>query len=55
MLFERRCRSAGHPRSGFRPEVLDDDLLKVAVALVHIAQLQERLDALGARFADADE
>ena len=40
---------------GFRAEVLDDDLLDVPVALVEIADREQRLDALRVGLADADE
>ena len=36
-------------------EILDDDFLDMAVALVQIAQRQQRVDPLGARLADADQ
>ena len=45
----------GHPRLGLGAEVLDDDLLHVAVTLVQIADREQRLDALEARLADADQ
>ena len=41
--------------SGLGAEVLDDDLLDVAELFVQGAQGEEGLDALAARFADADE
>ncbi len=44
-----------HARAGLGPEILDDDFLDVAVALVEIAQRQQRLDALDPGLADADE
>ena len=40
---------------GFGAEILDDDFLDVAVALVQLAQRQQRLDALAPRLADADQ
>ena len=58
-IVHRCSSSAGaarrHARSGFRPEVLDDDFLNVAVAIVEIANREERVDALVARLADADQ
>ena len=44
-----------HPRAGLGPEVLHDHLLKVTVEIVEIAQRQQRVDALLARLADADQ
>src|SRR6478672_10392561 len=55
MLGERGRKSPGHAGPGLRPEVLDDDLLDVAVAIVKLAQCKKRLDAFGARLSDADE
>ncbi len=55
MIFERGRGRPGHARSGLRPEVLDDNLLNVTIAVVEFPQGQERLDALGARLADADQ
>ena len=55
MLFERRRGGIRHARSGLRPEVLDDDLLNVTVAIVEIPQREQRFDALRARLADADQ
>ena len=40
---------------GLGAEILDDDLLDVTVALVQLANRQERVDPLFERFADADE
>ncbi len=40
---------------GLGAEVLHDDLLQVAVPLVQLAQREQRLDALAARLADADQ
>ena len=46
MILERGLRRVSHPGAGLGPEVLDDDLLDVAVAIVKIAQGKESLDAL---------
>ena len=45
----------GHLRAGFGTEILDDDFLDVAVALVQRAQRQQRFDPLAPGFADADQ
>ena len=45
----------GHLRAGLGAEVLDDHLLQVTVALVQLAQREQRLDALAPRLADADQ
>ena len=42
-------------RAGLGAEVLDDDLLDMPVTAVQIADGEERLEALGARLADADQ
>ena len=42
----RRFRRAAHPRAGLRAEVLDDDLLHVAAALVDVADREQGVDAL---------
>ena len=55
VVLQRRLRGAAHARAGLGAEVLDDHLLDVPVALVHVADRQQRLDALGARLADADQ
>jgi hypothetical protein len=46
MILERGLRRVNHPGAGLGPEVLDDDLLDVAVAIVNIAQGKERFNAL---------
>ena len=48
MLVERRLVALRHARAGLGAEVLDDDFLQMAVALVQVAQRQQRLDALRA-------
>ena len=55
MLVEIWLRCARHPGARFGPEILDDDFLDVPVALVQIAQRQQRLDALAPGLADADQ
>ncbi len=55
VIVERRLRRLGHLRAGLGTEVLHDHLLQVAVALVQVAQREQRLDALAARLADADQ
>ena len=55
VILERRLGRVGHLRAGLGAEVLDDDLLQVAVPLVQLAQREQRLDALAARLADADQ
>src|SRR5205085_7720864 len=40
---------------GLRAEVLDDDLLDVAVPAMEVADREERLRAFGFRLPDADE
>ena len=49
MLGERRLGGVRHARAGLGPEILDDDLLDVAVALVLLADGKQRLDAFPAR------
>ena len=55
MVVERRLGVRGHARPGLRAEVLDDDLLHVAVLLAERLQREQRLDPLLARLADPDE
>jgi hypothetical protein len=50
-----RLRRICHAGVVLGPEVLDDDFLDVAVAAMQHVDRQERLDALGAGFADADQ
>ena len=45
----------GHAGSSFRPEILNDDLLDMAITFVELAQGKQRVDPLVARFADADQ
>ena len=54
-LVERRLRRVDHLRPGLRAEVLDDHLLDVPVALVEVADREQRVDPLLPRLADADE
>jgi len=54
-LVERGLRRAGHARPGLRPEVLDDHLLNVAVAIGELADLDQGIDALRTGFADSDQ
>ena len=44
-----------HRRTGFGAEILDDDFLDVTVAQVQFAQGQQRIEALFAGLADADQ
>ena len=55
VVVERGLGRLGHLRAGLGAEVLHDHLLQVAVALVQVAQREQRLDALAARLADADQ
>ena len=55
MFVERRLGMLRHAGAGLGAEILDDDFLHVAVALVQLAQRQQRLDALAPRLADADQ
>ena len=55
VVVERRLRRGGHLRAGLGAEVLDDHLLQVPVPQVQVAQREQRLDALGAGLADADQ
>ena len=55
LLLERGLGRAGHPGAGLGAEILDDHFLDVPVALVEIADGEQRLDALEARLADADQ
>ena len=56
MVVEVGLAAPRHARAGLGAEVLDDDFLDVAVALVQVARCaSSALDALGARLADADQ
>src|SRR5438552_12842508 len=55
MLGLVRLRRGGHARAWLCAEILDDDFLDVTVALVQLAQGEQRLDALAAGLADADQ
>ncbi len=55
MLLEGGLGRHRHVRARLGAEILHDDLLQVAVALVQRAQGEQRLDALLPRLADADE
>ena len=55
MVVEIGFGRIGHAGPGLGPEVLDDDFLDMAVAVVQIAQRQQRLDALAPGLADADQ
>ena len=55
VVFERRLRGRRHRRTGLGPEVLHDHFLNVAVLLFQTADGEQRLDALAAGLADADE
>ena len=46
MLGEIRLGRVRHARAGLGAEILDDDFLNVAVALMQVAQREQRLDAL---------
>ena len=54
VLDLRRCDLL-HARAGLGPEILDDDFLDMTVRVVQVAQRKQRVDALLARFADADQ
>ena len=55
MVVEIGLGRIRHAGAGLGPEILDDDFLDVAVALVQGAQREQRLDALGPGLADADQ
>jgi hypothetical protein len=55
MLRQLRLGVGGHARTFLGAEILDNDLLQVAVAAMKLAQMQQRLDALPPRLADADQ
>ncbi len=55
VIVELRLRRLRHPRPRLGPKILDDDLLHMAIAVVQIAQRQQRLDALAPGLADADQ
>src|SRR3984893_4957595 len=55
MIVEVGLGRLRHPRPRLGPEILYDDLLQVAVAVVQVAQRQQRLDALAPGLADADQ
>ncbi len=55
MVVEIGFGRVRHPGPRLGPEILDDDFLDVAVAVVEIAQRQQRLDAFAPGFADADQ
>ncbi len=48
-------RVRGHPRAGLGPEVLDDHLLEVVVLFRDPPERPQRVEALLARLADADQ
>ena len=48
-------RRPGHDRARLGHEILDDDFLNVAVALVQVLDRMQRLDALFPGLADADQ
>ena len=54
-LFLGRLRRVGHLSVRLGPEVLDDHLLQVAVALVQVAQGEQGVQPLVAGLADADQ
>ena len=54
-IVQIRLRRASKLRTGLGAEVLDDHLLNVPETAVEIADGEERLEALGARLADADQ
>ena len=54
-FVEIRFRRRAHLRARLGAEVLDDDLLDVAVRLVHPADGEQGLDAFAAGLADADQ
>src|SRR6202034_236528 len=51
----RRLGPVGHRDGGFDPEVLNDYFLDVAIALVQVADGEQRIDAVLGRFANADQ
>src|SRR5690606_1955627 len=55
LLLERRLARILHPSPRLRPEVLDYDLLDMAVMLGELSYRQQRLDPLAPRLADADQ
>ena len=55
MVRKRRLGRVRHRGAGLGAEVLDDDLLEMAVLGVQRAQRQQRLDPLAPGLADADQ
>src|SRR5438552_19092496 len=55
MVVEVGLGGLRHTGSWLGPEILDNDLLQVPVALVQVAQRHQRLYALMAGLADADQ
>src|SRR3546814_7428784 len=55
MLVQRGFGMVGHLRAGLGTEVLDDHFLDMAMARMAVADRQQRLDPLGACFADSDQ
>jgi hypothetical protein len=55
VLVERGLGMACHARAGLGAEVLDDDLLDVAVTIGEPLDREQRLQPLGARLADPDQ
>ncbi len=55
MIIERWLGMLRHAGAGLGAEILDDDFLQMVVALVQVAQRQQRRDALAPRLADADQ
>src|SRR5438046_7946619 len=54
-VVERRLGLPAHGNTRLGPEVLDDDFLHVAVALVEVANRAQRVHALARHLPDADE
>jgi hypothetical protein len=54
-VLERRLGVVAHRRVGLGPEVLDDHLLEVPVAAVHVPQGEQRVDALTEGLPDPDQ
>src|SRR3546814_5986745 len=55
MLVQRGFGMVGHLRAGLGTEVLDDHFLDMAMARMAVADRLQRLDPLGACFADSDQ
>ena len=55
LLLECGLGRAGHFGAGLALEILDDEFLQMPVLVMNLPQREQRIDALPAGFADADQ